>query len=277
MKLPCMSTRESSYIHGISPEEQARLGRLNELLNLASLKELSLREGDLVLDVGAGLGQFSRAMARAARRPVVGVERSAEQIAEALRLARSEGEAELIDLRQGDATALPLAPEERRSFDVAHARFLLEHVREPLRVVREMVGAVRPGGRVVLADDDHDLMRLYPSPPGLHEVWEAFVRSFDRLGNDPFVGRRLTGLLHGAGAVPSRITWVFFGGCAGESSFRIVFDNFVEVLRGARDPILGAGIEPAQFEAALEALSAFALRPDAAFWYAMAWAEGRVP
>lgn len=272
-----MSGTESSYIHGTAPEEQARLSNLNELLNRSCLRELALREGDRVLDVGSGLGQLTRAMARVAGNPVVAVERSADQIAEARRQALAAGEAELLDLRPGDASALPLLEREVRSFDVAHARFLLEHVRDPLAVVRQMVAAVRPGGRVVLADDDHDLMKLHPEPPGFHEVFQAFVRGYDRLGNDPFVGRRLPSLLHQAGAAPSRITWVFFGACAGEPSFRGVADNLAQVLTGARQLVLEVGIGAPQFDAAMDALDAFALRPDAAIWYGMAWAEGRIP
>lgn len=272
-----MSATDSSYIHGTAPEEQARLSNMNELLNRPYLRELALREGDRVLDVGAGLGQLSRAMARASRRPVVAVERSAEQIAEARRQASEAGEEGLLDLRQGDAATLPLSGDERGSFDVAHTRFLLEHVRDPLAVVRQMVAAVRPGGRVVLADDDHDLMRLHPEPPGFHALFQAFIRSYDRLGNDPYVGRRIPSLLHQAGAIPTRITFVFFGACAGDPSFRVVSDNLAQVLIGARELVCGLGIEPAQFEAALEALEAFARRPDAAIWYALAWGEGRVP
>jgi SAM-dependent methyltransferase len=272
-----MASKESSYIHGTAPEEQARLGHMNELLNRPYLRELALREGERVLDVGAGLGQLTRSMARATGRPVVGVERSPEQIAEALRLAREAGEDGLIDLRQGDATALPLAAAERGTFDVAHTRFLLEHVRDPLAVVRQMVAAVRPGGRVVLADDDHDLLKLHPEPPGFHEVWQAFVRSYDRLGNDPYVGRRIPSLLHQAGAVPARITFVFFGACAGDPAFRGIADNLAQVLIGARQLVCEVGVEPGRFDAALQALEVFSRRPDAAIWYAMAWGEGRVP
>jgi SAM-dependent methyltransferase len=272
-----VSGSDSMYIHGTAPEEQARLTNLNELLNRACLRELALREGDRVLDVGAGLGQLTRAMARAARRPVVGVERSAEQIAEARRQALADGEADLLDLRQGDATALPLEDGERGSFDVAHARFLLEHVRDPLAVVRRMVAAVRRGGRIVLADDDHDLLKLHPEPPGLHEVWQAFVRGYDRLGNDPLVGRRLPSLLVQAGAKPVRITWVFFGACAGEASFRGFVDNLAQVLIGSRALVLEIGVEASRFDDAIRSLEAFAARPDAAIWYGMAWAEGRTP
>ena len=55
----------SEYIHGSEPEEQERLSLLNGLLNASSLRALRLRPGDRVLDLGAGLGQLTRAMAEA--------------------------------------------------------------------------------------------------------------------------------------------------------------------------------------------------------------------
>src|SRR5262249_7142532 len=137
------TSRASSYIHGTAPTEQQRLSLLNDLMNDASLRELALRDGERLLDVGSGLGQLSRAMARAAGPAgrVVGVEGDARQLAEARRLAAAAGEEVLVDFRAGDALQLPLREEEWSTFDVAHARFLLEHVRDPLGVVRAMVRA----------------------------------------------------------------------------------------------------------------------------------------
>lgn len=81
--------QESHYLHGTHPEEQRRLSLLNDLLNERALRELGPLGGERMLDVGSGLGQFSRAMARAVGPEglVVGIERSAEQIAAALRSA----------------------------------------------------------------------------------------------------------------------------------------------------------------------------------------------
>ncbi|MBI4604789.1 MAG: methyltransferase domain-containing protein [Planctomycetes bacterium] len=143
---------DDGYIHGTGAPEQARLGLMNRILNEGSLRELAVRPGDRVLDVGCGLAELTRAIASAAGLSgrVVGVERSREQIEAALALAREAGEEGLVDLREGDALRLPLAEGEPGSFDVVHARFLLEHVRDPLAVVRGMVLAARPGGRIVL-------------------------------------------------------------------------------------------------------------------------------
>jgi SAM-dependent methyltransferase len=270
----------TTYIHGTDLEEQARLSRLNDLLNKATLRELALSGGERILDFGCGLGQFTRAMARAAgtRGKVVGVEASPDQLAEALLLSRSAGEEALCDLRQGDARRPPLRDHEWSSFDIAHTRFLLEHLPDPLDVVRTMVRAVRPGGRIVLADDDHDLLRLWPEPPGLAPVWRAYVRTYDRLGNDPYVGRRLVSLLHAAGAQPRRNTWIFFGSCAGNTDFGLVVANLIAILDQVRDRMVAEGlIAGSTVDEGLAALEAWGKRPDAAFWYGMSWAEGVRP
>jgi SAM-dependent methyltransferase len=268
----------SRYIHGTAPEEQARLALLNDLLNAACLRELALGGGERILDVGCGLGHLGRAMGRAAGRAVLGIERSTEQIARAHELGRGATDETFLEIREGDALDLPLAADEWGSFDLAHARFVLEHVPAPERVVAQMVKAVRPGGRIVLCDDDHALLRLHPEPPGVMPVWEAFVRTYDRLGNDPFVGRRLVSLLVGAGARPRRTTWIFFGACQGDPAFPGFARNFAANLTGARDAIAATGaVSAADVEAAAQAIEAFAHRPDASIGYAMPWAEGVKP
>jgi SAM-dependent methyltransferase len=263
---------ESRYIHGTAKEEQARLSRLNQLLNEAALREMNIRRGDLIVDFGCGLAQLTRAMARAAGVRAVGLERSAEQIAEALRQARSEGEDHLLELRESDVLG---AQVERSSYDIAHARFVLEHVPDPLAVVTAMVRAVRRGGRIILQDDDHDVLRIWPEPPGLRALWQAYMRTYDRLGNDPIVGRRLVSLLHEAGAAPVRSTWIYFGCCAAEANWAGFVENLHSQLAGAREAMLKGGLlGAAEIDAALAAFLEWSRRPEAAIWYAVCWAEG---
>jgi SAM-dependent methyltransferase len=271
------ATREPRYIHGSKPRGQRRLSGLNGLLNQACLRELALNGDEVVLDVGSGLGQFTRVMARAVQPAgrVLGIERDRRQLAEARRQARAAGEGKAVAWRQGDATALPLKTTERGHFDVAHARWVLEHVREPGQVVRQMVRAVRRGGRVVLADDDHQVFRIWPEPPGFEELWRAYLRAFEYLGCDPFVGRRLTALLHEAGANPVRNNWVFFGSCTGTPDFSAMVGNLIGVIETARTIVTGPlGFGSKNFNEAIRALRKWSRRPDAAIWYSLCWAEG---
>jgi len=223
------------YIHGTSPEEQARLSRLNDLLNQSCLEAVEPDYQSRILDVGSGLGQFTRLLARSCGGTALGVERDPEQLATAKSLA-SEGDP--VEFRQGDASNLPLSPDERGAFDLAHARFVLEHVADPQRLVHQMVQALRPGGRVFLLDDDHDLLRLDPEPKKFLAVWQAYVASYTALGCDPFVGRKLPQLLHKAGALPTRASAVFFGGCKGDDSFEALCDNMIGLIQSALGTML---------------------------------------
>ena len=249
------------------------------LLNPASIRELALAGHERIIDFGSGLGQFTRAMARAVPRGrVTGIERDEAQLQSALALAAREGEAALADMRAGDVLELNLRAEEWGSFDVAHARFVLEHVPDPLRVVMNMLRALRPGGRIVLADDDHDVMRIWPEPPGFSDLWRAYMRTYDRIGNDPYVGRRLVSLIHEAGAQPLRNTWIFFGGCAGMPIFDVLAANMLGVVMTARKTILDQHLSDEKtFETAIGNYQDWARRPDAAIWFAMSWAEGVKP
>ena len=271
------SGNERRYIHGTEPKEQVRLSRLNEILNERSLRAMDIHLGDRILDVGSGLGQLTRCMARktGARGVVIGVDESAAQIAEAKRQAKADGEESLVELRQGSALELPLAEEEWGSFDIAHTRFVLEHVNDPEKVVRGMMRAVRPGGRVILEDDDHDVLRLFPHVEGFETLWRAYIEMYRELGSDPYVGRRLVSLLRDAGAVSTRNDWKFFGGCHGARMFDELIDNFVGIVDGGRETLLSVtSLSEQDLEQGFRALKEWGRRPDAAMWYGTFWAEG---
>jgi SAM-dependent methyltransferase len=262
------------YVHGTAPGEQRRLTRLNQLINRQSLERLRVRGGERVLDVGCGMGQFTRAIAGAGG-VVVGFERSAEQIAEGIR--QLAGAPDPAEIRAGDAFAFPLRNDEWGTFDVVHTRFLLEHLADPQRVVDAMVRAARPGGRIVVEDDDHDLLRLHPALPSFDAVWRAYMKSYETGGRDPRIGRRLPELLARAGADPVRCDWPFFGACHGSPDWDVIVDNCRAILSGARASILAAGIGEGAFDAGLRDYDAWCRERGAAFWYCTCWAEGVKP
>lgn len=259
------------YLHGTETAEQARLSAMNALLNDAALEVIGVRTGMRVLEVGAGLGHFARAMAGAGA-SVVGIERDPAQLREAERLGAG---ASGVEMREGDATSPPLGEEEWGSFDLAHARFILEHVRDPASVVRMMARAVKPGGRVVLQDDDHDLLRLWPDVPEWTRLWPAYCALFERSGLDPWIGRKLPAHLAAAELRPTRMELLKFGACNGDPHWDGIVENFKGVLRGARGHLSAAGLATGeQVDETVGALERWRNEEGAALWYVVCYAEG---
>ena len=83
--------RVAKYIHGTSLEEQERLAVLNQLLNQRCMQRIHLSGNERILDVGCGLGVFTRMLAsRLTSGHVVGVEKELAQIDRGELLADAE-------------------------------------------------------------------------------------------------------------------------------------------------------------------------------------------
>ena len=116
------------------------------------VRELVRREvapGERLIDAGCGTGTLAIAAARAGAQ-VVAVDRSAAMLA----LARQKADAAgvTVDWRQGDVALPPLGAEQ---FDVATATFVLSELsrEEAALAVRRLAESIRPGGRLVIADE----------------------------------------------------------------------------------------------------------------------------
>ena len=110
----------------------------------AVLDELLELHGDeRVLDVGAGTGAFSFAVAPYVRE-VVAVEQDEELAAR----ARADAPPN-VEVVTGDGEHLALEP---FSFDLAGCLRVLHHTRRPELMVAELVRMTRPGGTILVAD-----------------------------------------------------------------------------------------------------------------------------
>lgn len=270
-----LNMSQDHYIHGYSEDEQKRLSTLNDLLNARCLTKLQVRENQHVLDVGCGLGQLTAQVAQLVKPTgrAVGVEIDVRQLSKAREQVIQN---DLVEFRQGSAYNLPLTDLEWGSFDLIYTRFLLEHVKHPDQVVNQMVAAAKTNGRIVLMDDDHAQFQLYPAVPGFGQLWTAYCRSYDRIGNDPFVGRRLVHLLHEAGLDKVHNDYIFFGCTYADPLFGSFVDNIIGILEGSKELILEHKlIDKRSFLLGIENFDQWKTLPGAAIWYAMNVAEGQ--
>jgi arsenite methyltransferase len=109
-----------------------------------------LATGETVLDIGCGAGMD---LLLAARRVgpqgrAIGVEMT-DAMAERARTAARAAGLEQVEVRKGDATALPVPD---ASVDVVISNGVLNLVPEKDKALAEIVRVLRPGGRLQLAD-----------------------------------------------------------------------------------------------------------------------------
>lgn len=111
---------------------------------VALLDELLVPHGDeRVLDVGAGTGAFSFALAPRVREVV-----AVEQDAELAERARADAPPN-VEVLTGDGEHLELEP---FSFDLVGCLRVLHHTRRPELMVAELARMTRPGGTILVAD-----------------------------------------------------------------------------------------------------------------------------
>jgi ubiquinone/menaquinone biosynthesis C-methylase UbiE len=105
------------------------------------------RPDDVALDVAAGTGIVSRALASSVSR-VTAVDNTPAMIAEGRRCAAAEGH-DNVEFVTGSAERLPLPDS---AYSLVVTRFSLHHFADPTPAIAEMVRVLAPGGRLVIKD-----------------------------------------------------------------------------------------------------------------------------
>ena len=160
--------RSKAYFDGVVSEwDRIKRNYIQDALPFLVAANLVRPEG-VAVDVGAGTGEVLLALARTGAK-VIGVDNSEKMLAVCRQRAEDAG-LKNVELRAGDAEALPLADEE---CDTALSSMLLHHLGDPARGVAELARVVRPGGKVVIIDlakHDHEWAREI-----MADVWLGFT------------------------------------------------------------------------------------------------------
>ncbi len=169
---------------------------------------LGMRPGARVLDAGTGFGPVAVELAGAFGCRVIGVDtdgaqlKLASSVTDNLRAAgwlrpAHASDAATVSLATGSVGTLPFGD---AVFDAVIARFLLQHLEDPVGAVTEMTRVTKPGGVVCIIDVDDGLCLSYPQPPEpLRLLEEAYQEAQRDRGGDRTIGRKIAGMLDAAG------------------------------------------------------------------------------
>jgi SAM-dependent methyltransferase len=156
-----------------------------------------LASGSHLLDVGCGTGALTLGLATRTGR-VTGLDSDADDLAEARAHADRLGVSN-AEFREASAYATGLTDDK---VDVVMAHSLLEALERPAEALREMVRVLRPGGLLGVASVEYDgYVVSGPRSELLRRFYEIRERLWLADGADPYLGRRLRGLLSRAGLI----------------------------------------------------------------------------
>jgi SAM-dependent methyltransferase len=187
-----MPKPDERYTHG-HHESVLKSHTWRTISNSAEYLSPRLVPGLSLLDVGCGPGTITVEFAdRLVPGGVVGLDASAEVIERAHR----EFVRDNLRFVVGDAYALPF---DDNTFDLAHAHQTLQHVADPVAVLRELRRVVKPGGLVAARDVDYAGLIWYPLVAGLAEWLALYSRVHRSNGGEPDAGRRLKAWAREAG------------------------------------------------------------------------------
>nr|XP_054762277.1 uncharacterized protein LOC129268806 [Lytechinus pictus] len=118
----------------------------SELLEFLEL--LELKEGQMVLDVGCGIGGGDFYMADKYNVNVDGIDLSSNMIEVAMDRAQGQNQPKVI-FEIGDITKREYNPE---SFDVIYSRDTLLHLQDKPAIFKKFLTWLRPGGKLLISD-----------------------------------------------------------------------------------------------------------------------------
>jgi demethylmenaquinone methyltransferase/2-methoxy-6-polyprenyl-1,4-benzoquinol methylase len=130
------------------------------------VSRLPVGRDDTVLDVACGTGAVALELVRQKGCSVVGVDQSAEMLAEAQRRLALAGATNRVRLVESSAQALAV---EDGSFDGLTAAYLLRYLDDLPADLRELARVLRPGATAALLDFG------VPPSPVARAAWDAWV------------------------------------------------------------------------------------------------------
>lgn len=197
-----MTRNDRDYVLGTHDEEIARLGLQHRIWRPATIdawKRAGFAAGQTLLDIGCGPGDASLDLAEIAGRSgkVLAFDRS-QRFLEALgRAAVDRGISATIAAHEVDLELSPL-PDARA--DGAWCRWVFAFMKDPRSLLERVVGAVRPGGAIVIHEYfNYASWRMAPRSPELEEFVRIVMESWRGGGGEPDIALDLPAWLEELG------------------------------------------------------------------------------
>jgi SAM-dependent methyltransferase len=200
-----MAKEEAIYTHG-HHDAVLKSHSWRTAKNSAGFLLPYIKKESTILDLGCGPGTITADFARLAETgQVIGLDAVSDVLSKARDYANAQGITN-VTFESGDGNSLHYPD---NSFDIAFAHQVLQHVKDPIAILKEMRRVVKPGGIVAARDADYGAFVWYPELDGLTKWGDLYQKVAKGNGGEPNAGRYLQFWAHQAGFKASEVdfTW----------------------------------------------------------------------
>lgn len=264
----------NDYLHGFTPIEQNRLYKQAKVLENIIYSTVDFKAQKNIIEVGCGVGAQSEILLK--RYPhlnITGIDASDAQVGRAKNHLSAFIKQKRARVEKGDALNLSF---KNSTFDGAFVCWLLEHVSEPVGILKEIHRVLRPGGKVICNEVMNSTFFIHPYSPATLTYWFQFNDHQWNMKGDPFIGAKLGNYLNKAGFRDVKLTPRIEHCDSRDPKHRTAMvDYWIELLLSGAPGLLKAKkvtrslVEEMEIE-----LKALKKDSDAVFFYAFMQAEG---
>jgi len=268
-----MNRSHHLYVHGRSDRESVRLHDQASGLGFLLHEGTRYPPGSTVLEAGCGVGAQTLLLAgNSPDAQFVSIDSSPESLARAEEHVSGKGLTN-VTFQQADICHLPFRT---GTFDHVFICFTLEHIRDPLLALDNLMRVLRPGGTITAIEGDHGTAVFYPDTPAAHRVIDCLVSLQRQAGGNALIGRELEHLLADAGFVEGIVSPLqTYASASIPRSSEAVKSIFIAMIEGVREQAIGSGlVDPEAWDRGIRDLER-TTEKDGMFCYTFFKAVGR--
>lgn len=258
---------EKKYIHGYTATEQERLREQALVIERPIYDFIDFSKVKDLLEIGSGVGaQTEILLRRFPHLQITGVEYESLQIKKAQENMEALGFGpEKVRFIQQDATELDLD----KRFDGAFICWVLEHIPDPVRVLKSMKPFLKSGAMVSITEVFNSSFYTYPYLAQVMEYWGIYNQYQASIGGDPQVGAKLGYLLQEAGYRDIDLrSGGFHLDSRTQEEKRTVFTYWKNLMSSGAPLLIQEGlITAAQLKAMQDGMDHLREMPDSVFYY----------
>jgi ubiquinone/menaquinone biosynthesis C-methylase UbiE len=261
------------YLHGYSREEQDRLYRQARFLEQEVYEHVDFSRQRGIIEVGCGVGAQTEILLR--RFPelrIQGVDFSTTQLERARKHLAPAVRAGRVKLAQADAERLPYPA---NSFDGAFLCWFLEHVQQPVAVLKEVRRVLKAGSTIYCSEPLNSTYFVDPYSPATLQYLFALNDHQWALKGDPFMGAKLGNYLLTAGYrnIHTEVKVQFFDNRVPKRRADYIEEWTTVLLSGAPSLLEAGKVTPRIVEDMERELDKLKDDPDAVFF--SCWVQAR--